>query len=236
MWLRNCKFFLISLWLCAAAVAFAQRYVIKPGATDGFLFRLRASGQTYMVANARIGQEALQAGMLSRVGVKPATIKERLQHQVYKLGQKYFPARLENLVKRRLADQPFPAHYLNFEKSWEQVHEQVNLSLHHLEVVLEAAYGEETTFGGAFVATFKQVLSYFGEQREMLSAQEALKRAYQQGLEEQNGFFVITVHATPTHAADVLLLDLKNQNFISVGKSMGSAWLEQHKPWPAGKY
>ena len=58
----------------------------------------------------------------------------------------------------------------------------------------------------------------------------ALKQAFTQGRQKKSGFFVITVHETQEHGQDVLLLDLKNIQFISVSKSIGEAWLEHKVP------
>ena len=222
------KKILILFLMGIVSSVWAQRSVIKP---DGFMSRLRAGGQAYVVSNIRIGQEALGAGILSRVGMMQLTTKDKLKYKAYEIGQKHLsPVMLERLLTYQLAKVPFPAYYMDFEKSWEQAKEKIHIDLRQLEVILEAAYGEETAFEGTFVTSYKEVLSALQQENSAFSAYEALKQAFAQGLEKESGFFVITVHQTDEHGQDVLLLDLKNMQFISVRKSMGKAWINQHAP------
>ena len=205
-------------------LAGAQRAIIKP---DGFLSRLRAGGQAYMVPNIRIGQEALGMGMLSRVGTLPLTSREKFKYKAYEIGQRHLStAILEHLVASQLVKAPFPAYYMDFEKAWGRAREKDHVTLRHLEVVLEAAYGEDTGFEGVFVPSFREALSCVPHQELALTARGALKQAFEQGRQKHSGFFVITVHATQEHPADVLLLDLKNTQFISVNKSMNATEIQ----------
>ena len=206
----------------------AQRLSIKP---DGFVSRLRAGGQAYMVPNMRVGQEALNVGMLSRVGTARPTTADKLKYKAYELGQKHLSsATLDRLVERRFVKAPFPAYYVDFEKDWEETKENIHVNLRHLEVVLEAAYGEDTRFDGAFVTSYREVLKLLQQKNEQWAALDALKQALAQARQKKSGFFVITVHKTEEHEHDVLLLDLKNTKFISVGQSIGEAWMKQHAP------
>ncbi len=206
----------------------AQRVGIKP---DGFISRLRAGGQAYMVPNIQVGQETLYAGMLSRVGMARLTTADKLKYKAYELGQKHLsPAVLERLVARRLVKVPFPAYYMDFEKDWKEVKEEIQIDLRQLEVILEAAYGEETRFDGAFVTSYREVLELLQKENNSWAALGALKQAWAQARQKKSGFFVITVYKTEEHEHDVLLLDLKNKQFISVGQSIGEAWMKQHSP------
>ncbi len=206
----------------------AQRLSIKP---DGFISRLRAGGQAYMVPNLRVGQEALSAGMRSSVGRVPLTTKDKFKYKAYEISQKHLsPAMLERLVENQFVRIPFPAYYMDFEKAWEQAKEKTQINLRHLEVILEAAYGEETRFDGAFVTSYREVLELLQKENNSWAALGALKQALAQARQKKSGFFVITVHKTEEHEHDVLLLDLKNTKFISVGQSIGEAWMKQHSP------
>ncbi len=206
----------------------AQCLSIRP---DGFISRLRAGGQAYMVPNIRVGQEALNAGMLSRVGMGRLTTADKLKYKAYEWGQKHLsPVALERLVERRLVKASFPAYYMDFEKDWEAVKENIHINLRQLEVILEAAYGEDTRFDGAFVTSYREVLELLQKENDPWAALGALKQAWAQARQKKSGFFVITVHKTEEHEHDVLLLDLKNMQFISVGQSIGEAWVKQHAP------
>ena len=205
-----------------------QRNVSK---LDGFMHRLRMGGQACIAADTRIGREALNAGIRSRVGVVPLTSRERIKYNVYNLGQKHLSTSLLNrLVARQVAKVPFPAYYIDFPKTWMQVREQDGVTLRQLEVILEAAYGEETEFEGSFVTTYREVLKLWQQKGAGMTALGALKQAFNQGLQKRNGFFVIEVHGSTQQGPDVLLLDLKNKQFISMGKSIGEAWMEKHLP------
>ena len=208
--------------------AFAQHNIIKP---DGFISRLRAGGKMYMVPNLQVGREALRAGVRSCIGKAPLTSKVKFQYKAYEIGQKHLsPAILERLVERQLVKVPFPAYNIDFQKVWEQAKEKDHVTLRQMEVVLEAAYGEQTEFEGAFVSSFQEILNGLQRENQGWAAQGALKQAFTQGLQKRSGFFVITVHATQEHGHDVLLLDLKNIQFISVNGSIGEAWLNQQFP------
>ena len=137
---------------------------------------------------------------------------------------------LERLVENQFVRIPFPAYYMDFEKAWEQAKEKTQINLRHLEVILEAAYGEETEFEGEFIPSYREVLDKLKRKEQGMMAWGALKQAFTQGRQKKSGFFVITVHETQEHGQDVLLLDLKNIQFISVSKSIGEAWLEHKVP------
>ncbi len=223
MFVAKKSILLLVFFTFSVAPVWAQHQLVKPLA-DSFLSRLRAGGQSYMVPNMRIGQETLGAGIRSRIGMTLVTFKDRVKYKAYAVGSKHLsPVLLERLVARNLVKEPFPAYYLNFEKSWQNVPE---VSLGRLEVILEAAYGEEALFEGAFVPTYRDVLNIVAQQQLQFTARGALKQAYEQGLQKQSGFFVITVHETPEHGYDVLLLDVANKHFISVGQSIGQAWMQ----------
>ncbi len=219
---------LVLLLVGITGPVWAQRLGIKP---DGFISRLRAGGQAYIVPNMRVGQESLHVGMLSRVGMARLTMADRLKYKAYELGKKSLSsAMLDRLLERRLVKVPFPAYYIDFGETWNETKEKTHANLRTLEVILEAAYGEDTQFDGAFVASYREVLEFLQQENTHRTALDALKQASAQARQKKSGFFVITVYKTEEHEHDVLLLDLKNKQFISVGKSIGEAWVKQHAP------
>lgn len=225
---------LIMLFLPGLSSISAQGLVGKPIA-DTFAARLRAGGQAYIVPHISIGREALRGGMLSRVGMQPLTSLEKVKYQVYNLGRKHLSQKaLDRLVAQQLAQEPFPGYYVDFEKSWERAQEQISVTLGRLEVILEAAYGEDTPFEGAFVKTYREVLYSLHPGKQTWTNEETLektlKETFKQACEKKEGFFMIIVRPTEEHGRDVLLLDLKNIKFISVNKSIGTAWDEHHAP------
>ena len=208
------------LWF-AVCVGSAQVVPVRPVAS-GFMGRLRASGQAYIKPNLLLGRETLLVGSQSKVGLYKPAFKEQLKCKVYQLCAPHFsPARMEKLLERKVLQIPFPAYYMNFPRQWAKFEEKYHGTLGSLEVILEAAYGEETAFSGAFVPAYRDVLEIFRHGGETQTAGCALEQAYQQAMEQKAGFFVITVHATPEHGYDVLLLDINNIQFISVVHSVG---------------
>lgn len=200
----------------------------KPSA---FTQALRAGGRAYIVPNMRLGQEALEAGMRSCVGAVAPTLKEQLKCQAYQVCVAHFsPGKVNALVERALIKEPFPGYYFDFAKEWESFHRKTQVGLGRLEVILEAAYGEEVEMEGAFVPSYKQVLQALHQEKEGFTAREALKQAYSQALQKKTGFFILVVHKTPESGQDVLLLDLKNKQFLSLGQSVGAAWAAKQLP------
>lgn len=230
-----------------ALPGFAQRNILKPIAKGmlaspdrvissshtSFEQALRAGGLAYMVSNKRVGAEALRRGVSSSVGTVRPTFKSNLKCKAYEICSRHLePAKVDALVERQLVQEPFPAYYTSFPKVWSKFQEKVGGKLGTLEVILEAAYGPEPQFDGAFVNTYREVVLLSKQPVEQgVEAAEALARAYSQGMERESGFFMIRVQATQQHPQDVLLLDMKdvqNVEWISMRQSVGGEWMDTY--------
>ncbi len=206
----------------------SERVVAYPVRTP-FEQALRAGGLSYMVPNSRVGAEALNKGVTSKVGTP--SFKVRLKRKAYEVCARHFnPVKVETLLARHLIQEPFPAYFNSFEDSWADFAEQVGGKLGTLEVILEAAYGPEEQFEGMFLETYREVVQLSKQVlTQGTTAAKALENAYIQGAEKEKGFFVIRVQATAEHAQDVLLLDLhhvKEIQFISLRQSIGGEWMD----------
>ncbi|MBR2082636.1 MAG: hypothetical protein IJ876_06495 [Elusimicrobiaceae bacterium] len=219
------------VFILSSFPAFSQTQLIEKPLSGSFIRNLRAGGQAYMVPNMRIGKEVLEAGIRSRIGLVPLTRKEKMQYRGYELcAPRLNEAKLQRLVERQLIKEPFPAYYTHFEKEWNRVQLQKGIQLSTLEVILDAAYGEETEFEGAFVPAYREIVIALQQEQEGFTSRAALKNAFTQALQLKSGFFVITVHENAEHGHDVLLLDLKKLEFISLGKSIGAVWVQPTIP------
>lgn len=231
------------------SAAFAQKSILKPvvkgtlgipehfvkysPAQYSFEQALRTGGLAYMVPNKRVGAEALQKGVSSSVGTVRPTLTSRLKCKAYELCARHFKsAKLDALVERQLAQESFPAYYESFPKEWAAFHENTKAQLGTLEVILEAAYGEEEQFDGVFVETYAEVVALSKHPvEEGVHAGKALSQAYSQAMTFENGFFVIRVKATAQHPQDVLLLDIKDAQqirWISMRQSIGGEWMDTY--------
>ena len=225
-----CSVFVVGLLALSSVPVFGQGKLIRPALrslTNGSLSfeqALRAEGQSFIRYNVRVGKEALEEGMLSSVGKVPPTCKEQLKCRAYEWGASVLNAtHLEKLVARHLIQAPFPGYYTDFTKVWKKVRQQYHVKLHTLEVVLEAAYGEEALFEGHFVRSYPEVLTLLQTQTKGGPALNALEKAFAQAQQKKTGFFVVTLQETEQYGHDVLLLNLKDTQFISLGQSIGRA-------------
>ena len=221
--------FVVGLLALSSVPVFGQGKLIRPalgslpGGSSTFAQALRASGQACISSNVRVGKEALEAGMLSNVGKVAPTRKERLKYRAYELCAGYLNATyLEKLVARNLIQEPFPGYYKDFTRAWKAFKQEYYGSLRTLEVVLEAAYGEDALFEGHFVGSYQEVLALLQTQTNGTSALEALEKAFAQAQQKKAGFFVVTLQETAQYGHDVLLLNLKDTRFISLGQSISS--------------
>lgn len=222
--------FAVGLVALSSVTVFGQGKIVRPalgslsGSSLTFGQALRVAGQSFIRSDVRVGKEALEAGMLSSVGKVAPTRKERLKCWAYEWGASHLNAtHLEKLVARHLIQAPFPGYYTNFTKAWQKFRQEYYGNLRTLEVVLEAAYGEEPLFEGHFVGSYPEVLTLLQTQTKGTSALNALKEAFAQAKQKKIGFFVVTLQETAQYGHDVLLLDLKNAKFISLGQSIGRA-------------
>ena len=223
--------FLIGLMALSSVPVLGQSQLVRPalgglaGSSASFEQALRAGGQSFIRSSMRVGNEALEAGMLSRVGKVAPTRQERLKCLAYEWCAGHLNAsRLEKLVARNLIQAPFPGYYRDFTKEWKKFRQESHNSLRTLEVVLEAAYGEGALFEGHFVSSYQEVLALLQGKTKGSSALEALKQAFAQAQQKKTGFFLVTLQETEQYGHDVLLLDLKNTQFISLGQSIGRAY------------
>jgi len=246
--MRLLKFTVVLSSCLVAFPVFAQKNFLKPvvkSALHGpeyvynrpmrasFEQTLRASGLSYMVPNPRIGREALSKGISSKVGVVKPTLTSSLKCKAYELCARHFnSAKLDELVERNLVQEPFPAYYTSFSRAWEEFREKVDGKLGTLEVILEAAYGEEARFTGKFLQTYSEVIR-FSKQLETDGEPvgNALAKAYSQGMKQETGFFALRVQADADHPQDVLLLDMKDVmhvHWISMRQSVGGEWMDSY--------
>lgn len=246
--MRLLKFAVVLSSCLVAFPVFAQKSFLKPVVKSAFhgpehvyghplkaSFEqtLRASGLSYMVPNSRIGGEALSKGVSSQVGVVKPTLASNLKRKAYEFcARRFNPAKLDELVERNLVQEPFPAYYTSFSRAWEEFREKVGGKLGTLEVILEAAYGEDARFTGKFLRTYSEVVR-FSKQLETNGepAEYALAKAYSEGMKQETGFFALRVQADADHPQDVLLLDMKDAmhvQWISMRQSVGGEWMDKY--------
>ena len=210
-----------------------EQVVMRSSAQNTFEQALRAGGLSYMVPNKLVGAEALQKGVSSSVGTIRPTVMSRLKCKAYELCARHFKsAKLDALVERQLMQESFPAYYTSFSKSWALFQEKTKARLGTLEVILEAAYGEEEQFDGFFAETYGEVVELSKRVvKDGVKAADALAYAYSQAMMQESGFFVIRVKANEQHPQDVLLLDIKDGQqirWISMRQSVGGEWMDTY--------
>lgn len=246
--MRLLKFMVVLSSCLVAFPVFAQKNFLKPvvkSALHGpeyvcarpvqtsFEQTLRASGLSYMVPNSRVGGEALSKGVSSKVGVVKPSLANSLKCKAYEFCARHFnPAKLDEWVERNLVQEPFPAYYTSFPRAWEEFREKAGGKLGTLEVILEAAYGEDALFTGKFLQTYSEVVR-FSKELETAGepAGDALAKAYSQGMKQGIGFFALRVQAAADHPQDVLLLDIKDVkhvHWISMRQSVGGEWMDTY--------
>lgn len=202
----------------ASVKSTGRNYIKKPAAVleAEKLNQLRWTYRVTPEADLRIGQ-ALLAPKLPAIG------ETSLYARKVQLGEHLLPKISSNLseklVARHIVEAGFPGYITNFGNTFRSFKEQSDLSwTQELRKTLDS-YGEGARFSGNFVPSFERAVNYLETATNWVGASvSALNDAWLSGIQRKSGFFVIGVRQ-PGGLKDVLLLDVKEKRFISLGES-----------------
>ncbi len=203
----------------------AGEYVANPVQLP-FEKAVRIGGQAHVVANTQIGQEILRGKHNSVIGTPEHLHFNQVAGRVGFLGSTISRTIAKQVLKpAEVPPARFPGYYTDFVQAWRTFNQRTQSKGGCLEILLEAAYGEDAQFEGTFVPTFNEVMKMAEIAVENpVSARQALEQARTQGRELKSGFFVIRVAGNTQRPKDTLLLDLDQVNFITLNRSKARAW------------
>lgn len=173
------------------------------------------------VANLELGRMMIQP-TLPQIGGTAYTRQVALGDRI----SQFAPKVSERLVASRVLASQFPGFEMNFSKSYAAFKESSDLSwTRELTDMLKTAYGLQAQFAGSFETSLQNVVSLADRAPfRWQTASVALEDAWYDGMQKKSGFFIIRVKAPILpEGTDVLLLDMKNRQFISLSKSIFEA-------------
>lgn len=173
------------------------------------------------VANLELGRMMIQP-TLPQIGGTAYTRQVALGDRI----SQFAPKVSERLVASRVLASQFPGFEMNFPKSYTVFKESTDLSwTRELTDMLKTAYGLQAQFAGSFETSLQNVFSLADRAPfRWQTASAALEDAWYDGMQKKSGFFIIRVKAPILpEGTDVLLLDMKNRQFISLSKSIFEA-------------
>ncbi len=190
---------------------------------------VRLGGLSYVKPNYRLGHEIMNGHKNSYIGSDEHIRFERTVLRTHFLGERISRFIAEQVVNpTEMPPRSFPGFYADFPHTWEAFTARTHSTGGRLEVLLEAAYGDEAQFSGHFVRSFNEVMELaVSPVQYPLSARQALERARREAQEEKTGFFVIRVAGNFRRPKDTLLLDLEHSQYISYNHSLANRWAEE---------
>ncbi len=187
---------------------------------------LRTGGKSYIKPSLQIGAEILKGEKNSPIGTDEHVRLNQVSAFLRPLGPT-----VSRLISKQIVrpQQKFPAnfdgYYTDFPKAWQKFKDHTHSKGGRLEVLLEAAYGDDPVFSGHFVATFDEISSLANQPvKHGASIHEAFMQALTQASEIKAGIFLICVAGNNRRPKDVILLDLANSRYISYNHSKANAW------------
>ena len=248
--LLNKKHIFVIACLFMPGILFAQLPVVRTslqtsrilsGTGRSFEEALRRGGLLYVGSSQIIGRESLLPKGTSVVGSSAQQKYLKIRQNTQFLGNKISRLIAHQFITKSAPDF-FPGFNINFPDAWERFALKTHTSKGSIGVVLEAAFGSGEIAEGTFVRSFEEIRQMASTPvKHPVTCEQAVKDAFAQSQEIQNGFFVVRLLGNENRPKDIFILDItlptekRAFRWISFNRSKALEYRARVKQKPAPK-